>query len=102
MVAADGEVQLAAATCPPADLIEDLFKTLLRVRQAQFEVEAGKASSPDTWDTGAGEPGVAVDLDREFSGVEMGVVYGRWRRQWLERTTLHPWQEEHALGLSPF
>ena len=91
-MARDGEFQLAAATCPPKDLVEDLFKTLLRVRQAQFEVEAGATSSPDTWDTGAGEPGVAIDLDREFDGVEMGVVYGRWRRQWLERATLRPSQ----------
>ena len=100
MVAADGEVQLAAATCPPKDLVEDLFKTLLRVRQAQFEVEAGVTSSPDTWDTGAGEPGVPIDLDREFDGTEFGVVYARWRRQWLERATLQPWQEEQRQHLS--
>ena len=100
-MAADGEVQLAAATCPPADLIEDLFKTLLRVRQAQFEVEAGVTSSPDAWDTGAGEPGVPIDLDREFTGVEFGVVYGRWRRQWVEKATLLPWQEKQRQTLAP-
>ena len=38
MLAADGEVQLAAAMCQPKDLVQDLFKTLLRVRQAQFGV----------------------------------------------------------------
>ena len=87
MMVVDGDILLAAATCPPAAVIEDLFKTLLRVRQAEFEFQAG-AHNPDAWDTGAAEPGVAVDVDRELSTHEFGSAYGRWRKQWVARITL--------------
>ena len=95
----DGEILLAAATCPPAAVIEHLFKTLLRVRQAEFEAQAG-VKDPDAWDTGAAEPSVAIDLTRELDKTEFGSAYARWRQQWLERITLHPWQEEERQRLS--
>ena len=93
MMVQDGEILLAAATCPPAAVIEDLFRTLLRVRQAEFEAQAG-VNDPDAWDTGAAEPGVAIDLNRELLGEEFGQAYAGWRQRWVQRITLHPWQEE--------
>ena len=100
MMVVDGDILLAAATCPPAAVIEDLFKTLLRVRQAEFEAQAG-VPNPDAWDTGAAEPGVAIDLDRQLGDVEFGRAYARWRKQWVERITLHPHQEEQRRDLKP-
>ena len=41
MMVVDGDILLAAATCPPAAVVEHLFKTLLRVRQAEFEAQEG-------------------------------------------------------------
>ena len=66
---------------------------MLRVRQAEFEAQAG-VNNPDAWNTGAAEPGVPIDLERELDGEELGSAYARWRRQWLDRITLHPWQEK--------
>ena len=43
MMVVDGDILLAAATCPPAAVIEDLFNTLLRVRSAEFEAQVGGA-----------------------------------------------------------
>ena len=39
MMVVDGDILQAAANCPSADVIEDLFKTLLRVCQAEFEAQ---------------------------------------------------------------
>ena len=75
----NGEILVAAATCPPAAVIEGVFKTLLRVRQAEFAAQAG-APDPDAWDIGAAEPCVAIDLDRELDRTEFGSAFGRWRR----------------------
>ena len=99
MMVVDGDILLAAATCPPAAVIEHLFKTLLRVRQAEFEAQAG-VNNPDAWDTGAAEPGVPIDLDRQLDGPEFGSAYGRWREQWVGRIKLHPWQEVERQRLS--
>ena len=66
MMVVNGDILLAAATCPPAAVIEGLFKTLLRVRQAEFEAQAG-VDNPDAWDTGAAEPGVPIDVIRQLS-----------------------------------
>ena len=93
MMVVNGEILMATATCPPATVIADLFKTLLRVRQAEFEAQAG-VNNPDAWNTGAAEPGVPIDLERELGGEEFGSAYARWRRQWFNRITLHPWQEK--------
>ena len=41
MMEANGDIPLAAVTCPPAAVIDSLFKTLLRVRQAEFEAQTG-------------------------------------------------------------
>ena len=38
-----------ATTCPPAAVIDSLFKTLLRVRQAEFEAQSG-VYDPSAWD----------------------------------------------------
>ena len=92
MMVVDGNILLAAATCPPASVIEHLFKTLLRVRQAEFEARAG-VDNPNAWDTGAAEPGVDINVSRELTNEEMGSAYGRWRRQWVGRLTLKPLQE---------
>ena len=94
------DVLLAAATCPPAAVIEDLFKALLHVRRAAFEAEAGM-NDPDAWDIGAGAPSVAIDVDRHLNGEEFGRAFGRLRQQWVSRITLHPWQEEQRRTLSP-
>ena len=93
------DILLAAATCPPAAVIEDLFKALLRVRQAEFESEVG-VEDPDAWDTGAGEPSVAINVDRHLSDQEFGKALGRWRKQWASRITLLPHQEEQRRTLS--
>ena len=78
MMVVDGDISLAAATCPPAAVIDDLFKT---------EVEAQEGvNSP--------EPGVAIDRDRQLDGTRFGSAYARWRQQWVDRITLHPWQED--------
>ena len=74
MMKCKGEILVAAATCPPTAIIEGIFKTLLRVRQAEFEAHAG-VHEPNAWDTGAAEPGVAVDLARNLDGVEFGRAY---------------------------
>ena len=74
----DGEITTAAATCPTATLITETFETLLRVRQAEFAFQAGYPD-PDSWDTGAVEPGVRVDITRELTGPEMGSAFKRWR-----------------------
>ena len=95
----DGDILLAAATCSPAAVIEDLFKTLLSVRQAEFEAQEG-VNNPDAWDTSVVESGVAVDLDRQLDGIEFGSAYARWRQQWVDRITLHLWQEEARQKLS--
>ena len=79
MMLVNGNILLAAATCPPAALIETLFKTLLRVRQADFEAEAG-INNPDAWDTGAAERCVRIDTDRHLGEAEFGKAYARWRR----------------------
>ena len=71
MMVVNGDILLAAATCPPAAVIEGLFKTLLRVRQAEFEAQAG-VHNPNAWDTGAAEPGVPIDVVRQLSSVEFG------------------------------
>jgi len=95
----DGEITTAAATCPPANVIADLFMTLLRVRQAEFEAQAG-VKDPDAWNTGAEEPGVPINLTRELDGDEFGSAFVRWRHQWLNRIKLHPWQEHLRETLS--
>ena len=41
MKVVNGEILMATATCPPATVIADLLKTLLRVHQAEFEAQAG-------------------------------------------------------------
>ena len=98
MMVVDGDILLAAATCPPAAVVEHLFKTLLRVRQAEFEAQEG-VNNPDAWDTGAAEPGVAIDVTRHLEDEEFGNAYARWRQQWLERITLYPWQVKLRLEL---
>ena len=80
MMVVDGDILLAAAACPPPAVIENLFKTLLRVRQAEFEAQE-EVNNPDAWDTSAAEPGVAIDLDRQLDGTEFGSAYARWRQQ---------------------
>ena len=72
MMVVDGDIPLAEATCPPAAVFEDLFKTLLRVRQAEFEAQEG-VNNPDAWDTGAAEPGAAIDLDRQLDVIRLGI-----------------------------
>ena len=37
---------------------------------------------------------------RLLGDTEFGEAYGRWRRQWVERITLLPWQEEQRATLS--
>ena len=93
MMVVNGEILLAAATCPPAAVIEDLFTTLLRVRQAEFEAQAG-VHKPNAWDTGAAEPGVPIDFVRQLSDTEFASAYARWRQQWVDRITLTPGQED--------
>ena len=83
---------VAAAICAPAAVIAELFKTLLRARQAEFAAQAGFLD-PDAWDTGVAEPGVAIDIDRQLSDTEFASAWGRWRQQWIERTHLLPRQE---------
>ena len=99
MMVEDGAPQLAAATCPPAAVVEHLFKTLLRVRQAEFEAQAG-VPNPDAWDTDAADPRVPVDLGRELNELEFGSAYGRWRDQWVDRIKLHDGQEMQRQKLS--
>ena len=85
-------IMVAAAICTPAAVIAELFKTLLRVRQAEFAAQAGFLD-PDAWDTDAAEPGVDIDVDRPLSDEEFGSAWGRWRQQWSERVQLLPRQE---------
>ena len=91
MMFVNGDILLAAATCPPAFVINGLFTTLLRVRQAELEAQAG-VPNPNAWDTGAAEPGVPMDVDRELSDTEFCSADARWRQQWLERISLTPSQ----------
>jgi len=99
MVVEDGEIMTAAATCPTATLITETFETLLRVRQAEFAFQAGYPD-PDSWDTGAVEPDVLVDITRELTDAEMGSAFARWRRQWFDRIKLHEHQEWDRDNLS--
>ena len=61
VLTSEDEIMVAAATCPPASVVEETFNTLLRVRQAEFEAQAGMRN-PDAWDTSAAEPGVEIDI----------------------------------------
>ena len=99
MMVVDGEILVAATTCPPKAVIRGLFKTLLRVRQAEFAAQAG-VNDPNAGDTGAAEPGGPIDDGRVLSDEEFGSAYGRWRHQWLQRITLTPWQEEERRTLA--
>ena len=96
----DGDIVLAAATCPPAALIQHIFKTLLRVRQAEFEAQAG-VENPDAWDTGAAEPGVAINATRHLTEDEFGVAYKRWREQWLAKIKLTESQQKQRDAMKP-
>ena len=78
--------------CPPTEVIEDVFKSLLRARQAEFAALAGYQDA-DAWDTAAAEPGVEIDFKRELSGPEFERAWKRWRQQWIERVQLLPHQE---------
>ena len=79
----DGNILVAAATCPPAAVIENLFKTLLRVRQAEFESKDG-VLAPDAWDVTAGGADVPIDVSRRLSDTEFASAFQRWRKQWVE------------------
>ena len=87
-----GDIGVAAATTPDADVVGDLFGTLSRVRQAQFESEVG-IEEPDAWDTGAGEPGVVIDIHRALTAAESESAWGRWRKQWQDKVPLNPGQQ---------
>ena len=82
MMVANGEILMAAATCPPATINANLFKTLLRVRQAEFKAKA-EVTKLHAWNTGAAEPGVPIVLARELNGQGFGSAYARWRRKWF-------------------
>ena len=66
MMVVGGYIHVAAATCPPATVIEGLFRTLLCVRQAEFEHQAG-VIEPNVWDTGVAKLGVPIYVDRQLS-----------------------------------
>ena len=87
---------LEAATVPTANAVAEIFKTLLRARQAQFDAMQG-VENPDAWSHSAGalEPG-----GREFTHEEFEAAYARWRKQWIERITLTPDQEAQRKTLS--
>ena len=93
MMQANGDILLAAVTCPPAAIIDRLFKTLLRVRQAEFEAQSG-VHDPNAWDVVAAAPGVPIDVSRELTGNDFASALARWRKQWVDRLTLKPWQEQ--------
>ena len=99
MMVVNGDILLAAATCPPAAVIKGLFKTLLRVRHVEFEAHAG-VHNPNAWDAGAAEPGAPIDVARQLSRIEFGSACARWRHQWVDRITLKPWQEDLRKTLS--
>ena len=88
-VITDGEILLEAATVPAADAAAEIFKTLLRARQAQFDAMQG-VENPDAWSHSAGalQPG-----GREFTDDEFQEAYSRWRDQWIERMILTHEQE---------
>ena len=95
-VITDGEILLEAATVPAADAVAEMFKTLLRARQAQFDAMQG-VENPDAWSHSAGalQPG-----GREFTHEEFEAAYARWRKQWIQRINLTPKQEEQKNTLS--
>ena len=99
MMEVNGKILLTAATCPPAAVTEGIVKTLLRVRQAEFEFQAG-VTDPDAWDIGAGEPNAPTDISRTLEEHEFGRDYRRWREQWESRITLAPHQQELQEQLS--
>ena len=94
-VIANGEILLEAATVPVADAVAEIFKTLLRARQAQFDAMQG-VENPDAWSHSAGalEPG-----RREFTPEEFEAAYARWRKQWIQRINLTPKPEEQQQHL---
>ena len=99
-VIADGEILLEAAAVPAANAVAEIFKTLLRARQAQFDAMQG-VENPDAWSHSAGalQPG-----GREFTDDEFSEAYSRWRDQWIERITLTPEQkaQKNTLSASAF
>ena len=62
-------------------VIEDIFATRLRVRQAEF-ASRQQAENPNAWDTGAAEPGVPIDVHTSLSNQDFERAWSRWRRQW--------------------
>ena len=94
----DGEIAMAAATVAPSSVVDALFGTLLRVRQAEFASCAGY-ENPDAWNTGVAEPGVEIDTHTQLAETgatgqpSMENAWGRWRRQWQERIPLTAEQE---------
>ena len=72
MMVVDGHILMAAATYPPAIVIEDL----------SLQDTAARASNnnPDAWDTAAAESDVAIDVDRQLDGTVVGLTYARWRQ----------------------
>ena len=74
-------------------VIEDIFATLLRVRQAEF-ASRQQDENPNAWDTGAAEPGVSIDIHRTLSNQEFDNAWKRWRQQWEDRVPLTPEQKK--------
>ena len=62
----NGEIAVAAATSARSSVVEDIFATLLRVRQAEF-ASWDHAEEPDAWSTGVAEPGVCIDIHTSLS-----------------------------------
>ena len=42
---------------------------------ARLSSRLRRVNNPDAWDTGAAEPGVAIDLDRQLDGTEFASAY---------------------------
>jgi len=87
VVTAEGDIAFAAVSSTCGDVVEELFATLLRVRQAEF---ASKAGFPDSnaWNIGAVEPDVPIDIHRTLKEHEFESAWGRWRKQWQNNITL--------------
>ena len=96
----EGESLVAAATCAPVELIQDMFKTLLRVRQAHFAVQKGYKEA-NAWNTDAAEPGVDIDIGRELTEDEFQKAFSRWRNQWALKLALTPEQQRLKDTISP-
>ena len=99
IVQPNGAIMIEAATSACNSVIEDIFATLLRVRQAEF-ASGHHARDPDAWDTGAAEPGVPIDIHTTLSDEAFQSAWGRWRKQWQDRVVLTPAQAEAKRHLS--